>query len=42
LQVPGPVLTLWPANDGKSARVVTRNLETGDYEASIVTVACRD
>jgi len=40
MQVPGPVLTLWPANDGKSARVVVRNLETGDYEASIVSVAC--
>jgi len=40
LEVPGPVLTLWPASDGKSARVVVRNLETGVYEASIVTVAC--
>jgi hypothetical protein len=42
LEVPGPVLTLWPAEDGKSARVVLRNLETGDYEASMVTVACSD
>lgn len=40
LEVPGPVLALWPASDGKSARVVVRNLETGVYEASIVTVAC--
>ena len=40
LQVPGPVLALWPADDGKSARVVVRNLETGDYEGSIVSVAC--
>ncbi len=42
LEVPGPVLTLWPADDGKSARLVLRNLETGDYEASIVTVVCSD
>jgi len=40
LEVPGPVLTLWLASDGKSARMVVRNLETGVYEASIVTVAC--
>jgi hypothetical protein len=40
LEVPGPVLALWPASDGKSARVVVRNLETGDYEASVVSVAC--
>lgn len=40
LAMPGPVLTLWPESDGKSARVVARNLETGEYEASIVSVAC--
>jgi hypothetical protein len=40
LEVPGPVLALWPENDGKSARVVVRNLETESYEASIVTVSC--
>ena len=40
LDLPGPVLALWPASDGKSARVVVRNLETGAYEASIVTAAC--
>jgi hypothetical protein len=40
LQLSGPVLTLWPADDGKSARVVSRNLQTGMYEASIVSVSC--
>jgi len=42
LQLPGPVLSLWPASDGKSARVVVRNLETELYEASLVSVACSD
>jgi len=36
----GPVLALWPSADLKSARVVARNLRTGMYEASIVSVTC--
>jgi len=40
LQLPGPTLALWPTDDGKSARVISRNLETGLYEASIVSVSC--
>jgi hypothetical protein len=40
LDVPGPILALWAAGDGKSARMVSRNLETGLYEASIVSVSC--
>ncbi|MFZ3217647.1 MAG: hypothetical protein WA192_16430 [Candidatus Acidiferrales bacterium] len=40
LQLPGPVLALWPSDDGKSARVVSRNLQTGMYEASLVSVSC--
>jgi len=40
LDFPGPILALWPAEDGKSARVVSRNLQTGMYEASIVSVTC--
>jgi hypothetical protein len=40
LVFPGPVLALWPATDSKSARVVSRNLSTGLYEASILTIAC--
>ena len=40
LEFPGPILSLWPAADNKSARVVSRNLKTGMYEASIVSIAC--
>jgi hypothetical protein len=40
LEFSGPILALWPAEDGKSARVVSRNLQTGMYEASIVSVSC--
>lgn len=40
LDVPGPVIALWPASDGKSARAVVRNLDSGLYEASNVTVSC--
>lgn len=42
LDVPGPILTMWPSDDGKSARVVSRNLQTGMYEASIVSPSCGD
>ncbi|MGH9687037.1 MAG: hypothetical protein ACRD5K_08110 [Candidatus Acidiferrales bacterium] len=40
LQFPGPVLSLWPSADAQSARVVFRNLQTGMYEASILSVGC--
>lgn len=40
LNFPGPILSLWPAADAKTARVVSRNLQTGMYEASIVSVTC--
>ena len=40
LKFPGPILALWVSEDGKSARVVSRNLQTGAYEASIVSVSC--
>ena len=36
----GPVLALWPSEDGKSVRAISRNLETGRYEASTVSVSC--
>jgi hypothetical protein len=42
IQFPGPILALWGSEDGKSARVVSRNLQTGAYEASIVAVSCGD
>jgi hypothetical protein len=38
----GPVIELWRDDDGKSVRVVSRNLQTGAYEASIVSVSCGD
>jgi hypothetical protein len=40
MELPGPILAFWAAGDGNSARVVSRNLETGMYEASIVSVSC--
>jgi hypothetical protein len=42
IQFPGPILALWPSEDGKTARVVSRNLQTGAYEASIMSVSCGD
>ncbi len=42
IQFQGPILALWGSDDGKSARVVSRNLRTGEYEASIVSVSCGD
>jgi hypothetical protein len=42
IQFAGPVLALWASEDGKTARVVSRNLKTGAYEASIVSVSCGD
>jgi len=40
LEFPGPILTLWQADDRKSVRVVSQNLQTGMYEGSIVSVSC--
>lgn len=42
LQFSGPITALWPSEDGKSARVVSRDLATGMYEASIVMVVCNN
>jgi hypothetical protein len=42
IEFPGPILAHAPADDGKSARVVSRDLQTGMYEASIVSVSCGD
>jgi hypothetical protein len=38
--LPGPVTALWPAASGREAIVVVRNLQTGEYEASRLVVAC--
>jgi hypothetical protein len=40
ISFPGPVRALWEAGDGKSARVVSQNLQTGMYEASSVSITC--
>ena len=40
LEFSGPILTLWSNEDGNAVRTVSRNLETGMYEASIVSVSC--
>jgi hypothetical protein len=40
IQVPGPVLALGTTSDGKAAKIVSRNLQTGMYEGSIVSVSC--
>jgi hypothetical protein len=36
----GLVTALWSAQDGQSATVVIRNLETGNYEAFLLTLTC--
>ena len=40
LEFSGPILTLWPSLDARTARVVSKNLQTGMYEASILTAGC--
>ncbi len=40
LELPGPTLSVWLSDDGKSARLISRNQDTGLYEASIVSVGC--
>ncbi len=40
MELPGPILALWPVGDGKSVRVISRSLESGLYEASIVSISC--
>ncbi|MGH9713933.1 MAG: hypothetical protein ACRD5M_11615 [Candidatus Acidiferrales bacterium] len=42
VEFPGPILALWQSDDRKSVRVVSRNLQSGMYEASIVSVSCSD
>jgi hypothetical protein len=40
LEFSGPILALWPSLDARTARVVSKNLQTGMYEASVVTGSC--
>lgn len=36
----GPVMAIWPASAPAVARAVIRNLQTGNYEAYVVTATC--
>ena len=38
--LPGPVTALWPAESQIQATMVVRNLQTGEYEASRLGLAC--
>lgn len=38
--LPGPVTALWPMASGREAIIVVHNLQTGEYEASRLGVAC--
>lgn len=40
LEFSGPIFAIWQSDDEKSARVISKNLQTGMYEASVVTVIC--
>jgi len=40
MPVPGPVTALWPAESGKDVTLVVHNLQTGEYEASRLGLAC--
>jgi len=42
LPLPGPVTALWPAEARGEATVVARNLQTGQYEASRLALACTE
>jgi hypothetical protein len=36
----GPITALWPSADASSATAVVRNLQTGQYDAYNITIAC--
>ena len=40
LPLPGPVTALWPGESGREATLVVHNLQTGEYEASRLLLAC--
>lgn len=40
LEFPGPVTALWTQPDGAAVLAVSKNLKTGDYEASSLALAC--
>lgn len=40
LDIAGPIVSMWTPPNEKSVRVVSRNLQTGMYEASLVSASC--
>jgi hypothetical protein len=42
LPLPGPVTALWPAESTRQATLVVHNLQTGEYEASRLGLACTE
>jgi hypothetical protein len=42
LPLPGPVTALWPAESTRQATLVVHNLQTGEYEASRLALACTE
>jgi hypothetical protein len=38
--LPGPVTALWAAETGREVTLVVHNLQTGQYEASRLGLAC--
>lgn len=40
IEFPGPITALWTSADHASAVAVAHNLNTGQYEAAILTIAC--
>ncbi len=40
LAMDGPITALWPSADASSAVAVVRNLQTGQYDAYNITIAC--
>jgi hypothetical protein len=42
MPMPGPVTALWPSESRSQATLVVRNLQTGEYEASRLALACTE
>jgi len=40
IEMNGPIVAMWSAQDGAPARAVVRNLKTGNYEAYLLKVGC--
>jgi hypothetical protein len=36
----GPVVEMWPSNDGAAAEAISKNLKTGRYEAFMLSISC--